>query len=401
MIDGLRSGFRHALTDSTPGTPDNRADKGILELSCLYRREYLPIVMSYSQTSDDHTTSYKGSWLKEALKVHPDCQTFRQLCTVIEIQRRSIASNIPANTEEQADAGDCVGQVTNEERALKLRLSLEDMNSIINFIHTHRFLDIGCCPGGYSTLVMNLFANATGMGISLPESDGGHGLAIPEALLPRLNLQLDDLTMFDLTPDWSDKPPLLTPLKPIPFDRNTFDFVICDAHYRQPQPVNDPRPWNSTRLLISQLLLALYGIHPGGRIFLTLRNVENPLTAQILVALNQISTGIHTLKSRTIHRHRPNFYALATGIQTNSSQYTSLVHSLKKLWWTMTFGGEGGQGRDVTWTEKEMIAPWDDVMSEAGLALIIRLGNPVWRIQFNALLRTLQAQGMEIDIDQL
>ncbi|CCO31031.1 hypothetical protein BN14_05065 [Rhizoctonia solani AG-1 IB] len=305
------------------------------------------------------------------------------------------------NTEGQPNEGDCVGQITDEERALRLRLSLEGMNGVINFILTHRFLDIGCCPGGYSTLVMNICPNATGMGISLPVPDGGHGLAIPGPLLPRFDLQLADLTMFDLAPDFSDTPPSSSSLQPIPFDRNTFDLVICDAHYRQRQPANDPRPWSGTRLYISQLLLALHAIHPGGRIFLTLWRVESPLTAQILLALDRISTSTHTLKSRSIHEQRPMFYVLAAGIQTNSSEYTTLVYSLKKLWWTMTFGDVGGQGRDATWTEKEMITPWDDVMTEAGLALISRLGTPVWDIQSNGLLRFLQSQGIELDVDQL
>ncbi|CAE6380329.1 unnamed protein product [Rhizoctonia solani] len=368
-------------------------------LSEFYQRKLSLIVMAEPQISDDATTTRKGDWLKEALKGHPDCQTFRRLCSLREI-RQSMVPSDHANTEDQPDGGDCVGLVTDEERALKLRLSLEGMNATINFINTHRFLDIGCCPGGYSTLVMNRCPNATGMGISLPVPSGGHGLAIPAPLLPRLELRLADLTMFDLAPDWSDKPPPALPLQPIPFNRNTFDLVICDAHYRQPQPINDPRPWNGTRLLVSQLLLALCAVHPGGRILLTLWRVESPLTAQILLALDRISTSTNTLKSRSIHEQRPTFYVLAMGIQTNSSEYTILVYSLKKLWWIMTFGEEGGQGRDVNWIEKEMIAPWDEVMSEAGLALISRFGAPVWDIQCNGLLRFLRSQGIEFDLDQ-
>ncbi|KAJ1309471.1 hypothetical protein OPQ81_006247 [Rhizoctonia solani] len=354
--------------------------------------------MNESPSLDDETTISKGAWLREALQGHPDCQIFRRLCSLREIYKSQAA--VPTaypQIEDQPNQGDCVGQVTDEERAIRMRLSLQAMNATINFIHSHRFLDIGCCPGGYSTLVMNICPNSTGMGISLSVADGGHGLAIPEDLMNRFDLRLEDLTMFDLAPDWPDKSPLTTELQPIPFTRNTFDLVICDAHYRQRQPINDSRPWSWTRLIISQLLLALYGVHPGGRILLKLWSIESPLTAQILFALNRISVT-HTLKS-PIHQIRQTFYLLATGVQTNTSDYTALVHALKRLWCTMTFGGEAGQGRKVTWTEKETIASWDDVISQGGLDLISRLGVPVWDIQYNALLQFLQAQGLDISVD--
>ncbi|CAE6478247.1 unnamed protein product [Rhizoctonia solani] len=346
-----------------------------------------------SPTPDYTTTISKGGWLREVLKSHPDCQSFRILCHHWEMYKTIFPTGHP-QTDNQPNEIDPVGEMTDEERAQKLRLGLQEMNSTINFINSHRFLDIGCCPGGYSTLVMNICPNSTGMGISLSVPEGGHGLAIPGNLLPRFDLRLEDLTMFDLAPDWPEKPTL----QPVPFTRNTFDLVICDAHYRQPQPVNDPRPWSCTRLLISQLLLALYGVHPGGRILLTLWRVESPLTAQILLALDRISTSTHTLKS-PLHEIRPAFYLLALGVQTNVSGYTTIVHALKKLWCIMTFGGESGQGRDVTWTEKEMITPWDEVMSPAGLALIARLGTPVWDVQRNSLLRFLQSQGVGVDMD--
>ncbi|CAE6514492.1 unnamed protein product [Rhizoctonia solani] len=345
-----------------------------------------------SPSPDDSTTMSKGGWLREALKSHPDCQSFRRLCDHWEMYQTAFPTG--PQTDNQPNGTDFVNEVTDEERAQHLRLALQEMNTNLNFINSHRFLDIGCCPGGYSTLVMNICPNATGMGISLSVPEGGHGLAIPENLLARFDLRLEDLTMFDFAPDWSDKPSL----EPIPFTRNTFDLVICDAHYRQRQPTNDPRPWSCTRLLVSQLLLALNGVHPGGRIFLTLWRVESPLVAQILLALDRISTSTHTLKS-PLHEIRPAFYLLALGIQTNASSYTTLVHALKKLWFIMTFSGESGQGRDITWTEKEMVTPWEDVMSQAGLALIARLGTHVWDVQSNALLRFLQSQRIQVDVD--
>ncbi|CUA76958.1 hypothetical protein RSOLAG22IIIB_12441 [Rhizoctonia solani] len=316
-----------------------------------------------SPPPDDATTTSKGGWLRDALKNHPDCQSFRKLGHHWDMYKIIFPTG-HAQTDQPTGV-DCVGEMTDEEH-------------------------IGCCPGGYATTIMNICPNATGMGISLSTPEGGHGLAIPQHLMARFDMRWEDLTRYDLAPEWADKPAL----EPIPFTRNTFDLVVCDAHDRRPQLC----PWACTRLLVSQLLLALYGVHPGGRILLTLWRVENPLTAQILLALDRISTSTHTLKS-PLHEIRPAFYLLALGIQTNSSGYTTLVHALKKLWFAMTFGGESGQGRHATWAEKEMITPWDEVTSPAGLDLIARLGSPVWNVQSNALLRFLRSQGIEIDIE--
>jgi hypothetical protein len=249
---------------------------------------------------------------------------------------------------------------------------------------------------------------ATGMGISLPFEDGGPALAIPQDLFHRIELRTADLTLFDLAPSRPKPlPPQPTGLHavevvPIPFPLNSFDFVICDAHHLDVDVYPDNiRPWNRTRLLISEILLALRAIYPGGKIFLRLSCVEHPLTARILIIFSRIADYVCTIKSKLIHKKLETFYLLAEGIRIDTSEYRKLVDGLEKLWYVMTFGGQGGFGREITWVEQELIIPWEEVVSPNGVKQIARLGEEVWRIQYKALQKFLhaQSQGIEIDID--
>ncbi|KAB5593112.1 hypothetical protein CTheo_3414 [Ceratobasidium theobromae] len=222
---------------------------------------------------------------------------------------------------------------------------------------------------------------------------------------------MTDITSLDLAPSLTSPASPLTVnskstlVSPIPFDLNSFDFVICDAHHLHDQQLQiEPHLRDPTRLLISQVLLALRAVYNGGKILLRLSCVEKPLTAQILLAFWRISGHTETIKSLTLNKRLETFYLLAQGIRINTSEYRKLVDALEKLWYWMTFGGEGGVGRNITWEEQEMITSWEEVMSEGGINQIVRLGIKVWEIQCCALygfLKSegiLQSKGIEIDI---
>ncbi|KAB5588888.1 hypothetical protein CTheo_7674 [Ceratobasidium theobromae] len=275
------------------------------------------------------------------------------------------------------------------------------------FVRTNRYLDIGCLPGGYSTYVLRTCPNAVGMGISLPTEEGGHGYAIPQDVRHRIDVHLADLTLFDLAPAMP-KPDVPEPsgscalacvLAPIPFALNSFDFVIGDAHNSRLHPDNELRPWSWTRLLISQVLLALHAVENNGTIFLKLSRVECPLTARILLAFSRIAGYTHTIKSKMIHRKRGTFYLLARGIRVYSFEYRRFVAGLQKLWCIMTFGGDKGYGRDIKWVEQDLITPWKTVLSPNGVNKIAQLGVHMWRIQFGGLLKFLLNLGIEVHVD--
>ncbi|CAE6405053.1 unnamed protein product [Rhizoctonia solani] len=272
--------------------------------------------------------------------------------------------------------------------------SLGQMDKQKRFINVNRFIDLGCFPGGYSTYILQKCPSATGFGISLPFEEGGHGLAIPANLLPRMELRTADLTNFDLAPSIPKPQAPFTQLGPLPFELNSFDLVVCDGHSLRNNPDNADRPWNWTRLLISQVLMGLRAVSPGGTIFLKLSHPEKAMGARILLALCRIAGLVRTVKPQPLHAIRGTFYVIAQQVSTDSADYQALVESLERIWYTMSFEGETGYGREITWEEEDTIINWADVVSEQGLDNLARLGTEVWRIQCGALRKMWQARGI-------
>jgi hypothetical protein len=242
---------------------------------------------------------------------------------------------------------------------------------------------------------MQTCRNATGMGISLPVDEGGHGLAIPTYLLPRFQVHMADLTNFDLAPTIpKPKSTPFPPLSAIPFTPHTFDLVVCDGHSLRINPDNLDRPWNWTRLLVSQLLLGLRAVSPGGTLFLKLSHPEKPVGARILLSLCRTANLVRTVKPYTLHAVRGTFYVIAQHICVDSDEYRALVSALEKLWYTMSFEGEIGYGRPITWEEEDTITSWEEVMSPGGLGNLVRLSTRVWQVQRDALRKFLSSRGV-------
>ncbi|QRV82064.1 ribosomal RNA large subunit methyltransferase J [Ceratobasidium sp. AG-Ba] len=327
--------------------------------------------------------------VKTVAKPEPEDPTEKYLNRALQGWRSGIIQDHFEHQRNQADYNK--HDDTDVFWASKMYDSMAQMNHVGRFVRAKRFLDIGlvwsfavsgyvtidecddtrCCPGGYATYVMRACPDSTGMGISLPVSEGGHGPAIPPDLLPRIELKMHDLMSYDLAPS-KPKPYSLAglSLSRVPFKPNSFDFVICDGHYLRLSPDNDRRPWNWTRLLISQLLLGLRAVSSGGSMFIKLAHVERPLTARILLALCRIGNHVRTIKSQHIHVYRGSFYVSVQGVRTESDEYDQLLKGLERLWYVMTFEGRDGYGRDITWEEQDSVMPWTDVMSPHGIVTI-------------------------------
>ena len=234
---------------------------------------------------------------------------------------------------------------------------------------------------------------ATGIGTSLPTNSGGYELAIPKELLPRIDIHMVDLTTYDIAPSIPKPVSSAQELTPLPFEPSSLDLVICDGQWVL-NPDNFLRPWNWTRLQISQLLIALRAVSPEGTIFLRLASVERTLTGRILLALCRIANIVRTTKSSQFQALRSYFYVLVQQVKPDSEEYKELVRALERLWYIMTFEGEEGYGRDITSDDEEAITSIKELTSEQGLQNIVRLGTPVWNVQHRALSSFLCSQGV-------
>ncbi|CAE6505348.1 unnamed protein product [Rhizoctonia solani] len=337
------------------------------------------------------TFSWRSETLSRALVARSDCDILTELIVLRDQGNES--KSIDKHYEKEREKP---RQTEDIERsfAAAFENAMENMNRSVWIPRTYSFLDLGCAPGGFAQYLLRKNRRARGIGISLPSEQGGNGFGISYSEhLARYELRWADLTMFDLAPS-IPKPATSTHVHPpLPFESSSRDLIVCDAQWVL-NPDNLKRPWNWTRLIISQLLIALRVVSPGGNILIRLSCVERPLTGRILLALCRISDLVRTVKSTRFQAVRSYFYVLAQRVHPQSDEYKELVTALERLWYTMTFEGEDGYGRDITAEDEELITTDEEMLSEEGLSTIVQLGTPIWEIQYDALCYFLTNRGV-------
>ncbi|CAE6458067.1 unnamed protein product [Rhizoctonia solani] len=335
------------------------------------------------------TLSWRSETLSRALVARSDCDILTEL--IVLRDQASESENVDKHFEKDRERNRNANDI-DRTFANAFENSMENMNRAVWIPRTYNFLDLGCAPGGFAQYILRKNRRARGIGISLPTEQGGKGFSVTYSdYLARYEVHWADLTAFDLAPSIPKPVPHSCP--PLPFEPGSLDLVVCDAQWVL-NPDNLKRPWNWTRLIISQLLIALHAVSPGGNIFIRLTCVERTLTGRILLALCRISDLVRTTKSTGFRTIRSGFYALAQRVNTQSDEYTKLVSALERLWYTMTFEGESGYGRDITAQDEELITTDEEMLSEKGLSAIIQLGTPIWQMQYDALCHFLAKRGI-------
>ncbi|KAL1747161.1 hypothetical protein HDZ31DRAFT_32463 [Schizophyllum fasciatum] len=170
------------------------------------------------------------------------------------------------------------------------------------------FLDLGCCPGGFSSYVLEKNPDATGVGVSLPS---GHEYLLENELRARHELLWADLLQYDVR---SAPVAAAVGFVDLPWGLRCrqFDLVILDGHPLRSQKAttNSVGP----RLLVTQLLLALRTVRYGGALIVKLSGVDRPDTQAVLWALDALATRLTAYKPVSMHATRDTFYAVAEGV---------------------------------------------------------------------------------------
>ncbi|KAK0211389.1 hypothetical protein DFS33DRAFT_1496072 [Desarmillaria ectypa] len=252
-----------------------------------------------------------------------------------------------------------------------------------------RFLDLGCCPGGFSSYILDKNTLARGFGISLSPQEGGHNFLMDSSLLNRYSIVFANMAKFELGPN-SD-PELL----PIP-DR-TFDLVVLDAHHLRNQPQRA-----SYKVYISQLILGLKAVKVGGSIVLKLHRPESDYSARLLYLLDKVCWRIKTFKPMSMHKDRGSFYVIARGVgldvhrRPSIERQTLLLHAVESLQILWVDLGEEGRERDLVSEDLNFIITVDELVKEYTDRLGW-LGRKVWEIQARALEWLFKKEGVDID----
>lgn len=269
------------------------------------------------------------------------------------------------------------------------------------------FLDLGCCPGGFSSYILRQNRTATGFGISLNLSKGGHKFLLERDLQSRYNILFTDLTYFALGPPSSPSSsasvpsttptgltvdPEYTPLQALPpqIKDRQFSLIILDGHLLRNQ--EGVRPWEYDRLLIAQLVVGLQGIRARGTLVVKLSRPDAVRTAKLLYMLDGLSgpNGLVTCKPRSMHANRGTFYAVARSVGHGRIPISAMLEGLQNLWQDLTYGGPDGRGRLLGEEDLDFIVTTENLVggpdiSNGYLDRLAELASDVWVGQADAL----------------
>ncbi|KAI0087627.1 hypothetical protein BDY19DRAFT_239556 [Irpex rosettiformis] len=216
---------------------------------------------------------------------------------------------------------------------------MDDVFKLVNAPDGFHFLDVGCCPGGFSSYILERNLKTLGTGLSLEVSKGGHDFLLEEQYRHRYELVWGDITSYQL----GNVPlPGRTPFPPI--HPSTFALVLLDGHplrtsvsdgstTKNPQ-TDQPVHIIGDCLLISQLIIGLTTVAQGGTVIIKLSRPERLISAQLMWLFDSLAADIRTWKPVCIHATRGTFYLIARGMGfgVNAVMYDGVLQGLKALW---------------------------------------------------------------------
>ncbi|KAJ7288544.1 hypothetical protein C8J57DRAFT_1116118 [Mycena rebaudengoi] len=277
-----------------------------------------------------------------------------------------------------------------------MRNVLEEIDQVLRCIPEHvpfRFLDLGCCPGGFSSYILGKNPRAEGVGISLGVESGGHACLLDEDDLLRFELHWADLTQYQLGPEPIPDPRLQNiPVAP------GFDLVLIDGHpLRAAQARGDAAVYlHGDRLLISQVIVGLAAVLPGGTVVLKQSKPERLITSQLIYLLDVLSADTRTWKPVCMHGTRSTFYIVAKGFGLGSQACLKdhFLYGLMNLWIQLSYAGPLGLGRRLLATDLDFIVT-NKTLKTAYAPRLRTLSEHIWTTQSQCLKgwRDAQAEG--------
>ncbi|KAF2759859.1 hypothetical protein EJ05DRAFT_484757 [Pseudovirgaria hyperparasitica] len=248
-------------------------------------------------------------------------------------------------------------------------------------------LDLCLAPGGFAKYFKNSIPNSKVWGFSLPKSSGGHEVLL-DLRQNWLEVTFQDVTMLmdeilggasDQSESVKDHIEAEQLRSQWPYSTQKFDLVICDgqvlrthqrAEYRQS---SEPK-----RLALSQLIIALQRLTPGGTLIMLLHKIEAWDNIQVLSTFQQFS-DICFFKPKPYHAIQSSFYLVAKNVRSESSAALDAIMKWREAWKAATFEGPLTEYD----TEEEIMK----VLGNFGDAYV-KMAEPVFEIQKLALERS-------------
>ena len=155
-----------------------------------------------------------------------------------------------------------------------------------------KILDPCMAPGGYTASALKYNPSAIACGVTLPFAKGGHKLLLQSS---RYSVKFLDITM--LASEFGvDEVPFAHPehasfFRERPYLGQTFHLVFYDGQVlRTHQRAEHREQQEALRLTVSQLILALQRIRPGGTLVILLHKLEAWDTTELLYKFSHFSS---------------------------------------------------------------------------------------------------------------
>ncbi|KAI1431371.1 hypothetical protein GGR50DRAFT_689770 [Xylaria sp. CBS 124048] len=245
-----------------------------------------------------------------------------------------------------------------------------------------RILDMCMAPGGFLEVAMKHNPRAQARAITLSTRDGGY--AVRTTASPNITITFGDITMLaadmgvESIPSGHPDAENFLPREFHPED--IFDIAICDGQVLRTHVRNPWRePREATRLSLTQLVIALEHIRPGGTILFLLHKIESWKSVTLLRTVSKFAR-LQVYKPRASHRKRSSYYLVASDVQPAHEDAVRVVQEFKQLWKSATFDTEEEYRRVARSQEPDV----EEVLADFGPALM-KLGEQVWATQAEAL----------------
>ena len=269
-----------------------------------------------------------------------------------------------------------------KEIGQEMRQSTNSFSVLESAMGSPTALDLCMAPGGFLQTALSLNPGARAVAFSLPETDGGHRVLLPNS--SRVDLKFLDVTMLASDMGITEIPeehPASHNMLPQQLDTiDLFDLIICDGQvlrtHVQAQYLGNRQVG---RLLASQLAIGLRHVKIGGTIITLLHKVEAPDTASLLQNFSRFAS-VTLFKPRKHHSKRSSFYMIATDVQNDHPEAILAMTKWKTQWKIATFGTDEEYDKEFRIEDSDV----DRLIEEFGEQLV-DLGREVWATQARGL----------------
>ena len=252
-----------------------------------------------------------------------------------------------------------------------------------------RVLDLCMAPGGFTASVLKYSPHAVVCAFTLHPEMGGHERKFHKHT--SVDIRYGDITMLHKEFGVEGIPHDHCELSKFDSRRlwlgKGYDLIFCDGQVLRTHEIADyRRQVETTRLRISQLILAMQRIESGGTLIMSLHHSAAYEAIKILHLFDNIA-DLQLFKSTSSHMKKASFYLIAKNVQSDRGEAVAAVNEWKRLWKELTFPtlDENGQAKPPkVANESERAGQVSDLLETFG-ERIIELGEPLWQIQKEAL----------------